>query len=383
MWLYPNEGGTQDYLQPSATSIGKQTLMLEFDDLQDNRNNYYAKLIHCNYDWTKSRLMDLDFLQNYNEYSLNDYSFSNTTYSHYVHYRFEVPPVKITGNYLLVVYRDDISNLILSKRMMVFDNQIDITQNNQFMGLTNINRASQQFNFILDYGDDQLINPTDNVHVNMRQNQRWDNAKTDLRPTYVRENDKQIDYQFLDDSWTFNGGNEFRFADFRSLTHPGQNTGRIIKTTKPNELYLAIDKPRGDEAYSQYNDLDGNYIVDNTDYGEANVTGSYLYIDFTLKTETPYNGDVYVVGKFNDYQRTDDNKMKYNEATSSYQCQQYVKQGRYDYQYILQSKTESPDAIEGSHYETENVYEVAIYYRPFTPNADLLIGYYLIPVNPR
>ncbi len=59
--LYPSMGGTQDFLQPSSTQVSKQNLLLEFDDLQDQRSNYYAKLIHCNYDWTKSQLMDLDF----------------------------------------------------------------------------------------------------------------------------------------------------------------------------------------------------------------------------------------------------------------------------------------------------------------------------------
>jgi hypothetical protein len=39
--------------------------------------------------------------------------------------------------------------------------------------------------------------------------------------------------------------------------------------------------------------------------------------------------------------------------------------------------------MEGSHFETENLYEVLIYNRPFKPNADILVGYYPIPVNPR
>src|SRR5277367_867288 len=53
--LYPNMGGAQDFLQPSSTAVQKQNLLLEFDDIQDQRNNYYVKLIHCNYDWTKSQ----------------------------------------------------------------------------------------------------------------------------------------------------------------------------------------------------------------------------------------------------------------------------------------------------------------------------------------
>ena len=381
--LYPNLGGVQDILQPSSTSLYQQNLLLEFDDLQDQRSNYYAKLIHCNYDWTKSQLMDLDFMDNYNEYPFTDYQLSSNTHVRYIHYRFQVPPIKLPGNYLLIVYRDDITNLILARRMMIYDNQIGLAKDDQFLGSGTLNRALQQFNFVLDYGDIQILNPMETVHVNMRQNQRWDNAKFNLQPSFLRDDQSELEYKSQDDSRQFNGGNEFRFADFRSLTYPGQNTGQINKAAKPYELYLAVDAPRGDGAYAQYKDLDGGYIIDNLDYGEPAITGNYLYVNFTLKSETPYDGDVYVVGKFNDYQRTDENKMRYNSSSHAYESRQFVKQGWYDYQYLVDSKNSSPLVIEGSHYETENVYEITIYNRPFKPNADLLIGYYLTPVNPR
>jgi hypothetical protein len=381
--LYPNLGGAQDFLQSPAAAFDQQNLLLEFDDLQDQRSNYYAKLVHCNYDWTKSQLTDLDFMNNFNEYPFTDYQLSNNTHVRYIHYRLQVPQVKLPGNYVLVVYRDDASNIILSRRMMVFDSQIGLTKDDQFSGAGTLNRALQQFNFILDYGDIQILNPTETVHVNMRQNQRWDNAKFNVAPSFVRDEQSQLEFKSQDDSRQFDGGNEFRFADFRSLTYPGQNTGRIDKSTKPYELYLLTDVPRGEAFYSQYRDLDGGYIIDNLDYGEPDITGNYLYVNFTLKADNPYDGDVYLVGRFNDFQRSNENKMRYNSSIHAYESRQFVKQGWYDYQYVIESKGTTRPSIEGSHFETENVYEIAIYNRPFRPNADLLVGYYLIPVNPR
>ncbi len=381
--LYPNMGGTQDFLQPATTSVAKQNLLLEFDDLQDQRNNYYAKLIHCNYDWTKSQLTDLDFMDNYNEYTFTDYTQSSNTHVRYIHYKFQVPEVKLTGNYLLIVYRNDPSDLILSKRMMIYDTQIGLSKDDQLIGANTLDPGMQQFNFVLDYGDIEILNPTESVHVNIRQNQRWDNAKYNIQPSFVRDDQNELEYKSMDNSRQFSGGNEYRFVDFRSLSYPGQNTGKINKTIKPYELYVMIDKPRGDGVYSQTKDIDGNYIIDNTDYGEPTTTGNYLYVNFTLKSETQWDGDVYLVGKFNDYRRTDENKMKYNTSTGVYESRQYVKQGYYDYQYVLVSKNMPIDTIEGAHFETENVYEVAIYNHPFQPNADLLIGYYLVPLNSR
>src|SRR5882672_11302897 len=78
--LYSDHGGTQDNLLPAVAPLGQMDLALEFDDLQASRNNYYVKIIHCNYDWTKSILMDLDFMSDYNETTLNDYSLSSSTH---------------------------------------------------------------------------------------------------------------------------------------------------------------------------------------------------------------------------------------------------------------------------------------------------------------
>src|SRR5688572_9772922 len=54
-------------VEPAVTSLGKWDLLLEFDDLRNQQDSYYAKVIHCNYDWSKSDLQDLDFMTVYNE----------------------------------------------------------------------------------------------------------------------------------------------------------------------------------------------------------------------------------------------------------------------------------------------------------------------------
>jgi hypothetical protein len=58
--LYSGLGNSRENLRPAVVPLQQQSLVLEFDDLQENSSDYYVKLIHCNYDWTKSTLMDLD-----------------------------------------------------------------------------------------------------------------------------------------------------------------------------------------------------------------------------------------------------------------------------------------------------------------------------------
>src|SRR5689334_3747924 len=48
-------------------------LVLEFDDLSGQFEGYRAKIIHCNADWTKSNLNDIEFTYEFNEYPISDY----------------------------------------------------------------------------------------------------------------------------------------------------------------------------------------------------------------------------------------------------------------------------------------------------------------------
>ena len=92
-------------------------------------------------------------------------------------------------------------------------------------------------------------------------------------------------------------------------------------------------------------------------------------------------GDLYLLGAYNGWALNQDNKMMYSQGMYSQRI--LLKQGFYNYQYWVDSGEAGGNQVEGNHFQTENLYDVFVYYRPFQPNADLLIGYFVIPVNPR
>jgi hypothetical protein len=381
--VHPAYNDPQANLEPAVTKLGEWNLMLEFDDLRDQRDNYYVKIIHCNYDWTRSALMDLDFLNEFNEFPISNFEFSVDTHIPYVHYWISLPPVKLPGNYLAVVYRgSDKSDVILTKRFMVFDTRVNVANERNLIGAGNIASLNQQMNFTVNYGNLEVINPLENIKVSIRQNQRWDNMATDIRPSFVREIEKQLEYRFFDEAKMFKGGNEFRFFDLRSLNNPGRNVDRVNRSVKPYEVFIARDKSRADEVYSQLPDLNGGFIPANLDYADDAFT-NYAQVNFTLSAAQPYRGNVYVTGGFNYWNLTEENRMRYDSLNKSYRARVLLKQGWYDYQYLIQSPTLPAYFFEGSHYETENFYEIFVYYRPFQPKADLLIGYVRLEKNPR
>ena len=381
--LFPASNHPEAGLQPAVTPFDQYNLMLQFDDLNTQRDSYYAKIVHCNYDWTKSTLMDLNFLGEYNEFPINNFEYSTDTHLPYVHYWLQLPRVKLPGNYLLIVYRgSNKEDLILSKRFIVFDKQVILGGERNLVGASEIARINQQLNFTMNYKNLEVINPLENIKVVVRQNHRWDLMATDVRPSFVREIEKQMEYRFFDDAQMFKGWNEFRFFDMRSLISPGRNVASVDKTVKPFEVYVQPDKSRGHEVYSQYLDMNGGYVLGNYDYRDFSFT-NYAYVNFTLLSKAKLEGDVYVVGNFHQWNYDRENLMKYDSVRKEYYARILLKQGWYDYQYVLRSKELPPYFLEGSFFETENVYEIFVYYRAYQPNADLLVGYQRLEKNPR
>lgn len=380
--LYPRFGESRNNLRPAVVPIQNQNLLLEFDDLQAERSNYYVKLINCNVDWSKSSLMDLDFLSDYNEFPITEYDLSSNVSIPYVHYYFQLPAVKLPGNYLLVIYREsDENDILLTRRFMIYGNEATIFQDNLLQGQGTLYASNQQLNFKVNYSRLDIINPMETVHAVIRQNQRWDNVRLHVKPSFIREDKRELEYRFFDPDNQFMAGNEFRFVDFRSLNYPGQNTGRIDRSKRPFDLWVQTDKSREDQAYAIYSDLNGNFVIENQDYRDAALSGDYVFVTFTLAV-SPVNGSIYLLGAMNNWSHSAESKMSFRKDRNVYETTLLLKQGLYNYQYWVESDKKNGFQIEGSHYQTENIYEIFIYYRPFRPNTDLLIGYYPIQVNP-
>ncbi|NJM26472.1 MAG: DUF5103 domain-containing protein [Bacteroidia bacterium] len=380
--LHPDTGSPQANLEPAVTEISRMNLLLEFDDLSEQSSSYSIRLIHCNRDWSKSALQDLDFLIQFNSFPILEYAYSINTHIPYIHYQVALPPVKLPGNYVVAVYRDEDKNaVVLTRRFMVYRQQVTFSRERNMVGAGSVADAYQQVNFKVNYNGLDVMNPLQNLSVNMRQNFRWDNQRMSMPPSFVRESERTLEFRYFDKSNMFRGGNEFRWFDIRSLNYPGRNVARVERAQKPYEVFAAFDKPRDTEAYAQYAEMNGQYYVNNLDVNDV-AAANYAYVNFTLLT-APVEGSVHVMGAFNNWSVDNNTRMAYDAARQGYTWRTLLKQGIYDYQYGFVSNDQPADFLEGSHYQTENEYEVFVYYRPFQPNADLLVGYFRFSENAR
>ncbi|MEM8895644.1 MAG: type IX secretion system plug protein domain-containing protein [Bacteroidota bacterium] len=348
-------------------------LLLQFDELYYDFSDYFFKIIRANADWKKSIMPELEYLFEYNEFPIVNYDYSQNTKIPYTSYRVELPKVKQTGNYLLAVYRrNDGEQLVLTKRFVVFTNNVEI---NSVFGNNLINRSNpkkHRFEFSINYGSLESFSPVQDFSIVIRQNQRWDNALTTFAPSMIREDIGIMEFQGFAGENSMDAGNEFRFFDLRGYTYRGQNIGEINRGKEMTSASLLVDQNRSNQAYSIIQDRNGKYFNQTLEPGASAFEQDYMKTKFTLNVPKQ-KSDIYVVGHFNLWQRNKRSKMTFNKNSDNYSVEILMRQGYYDYMYWLDS--DEPWQVEGSYFETENQYELLVYYRPPGTQFDYLVGY--------
>lgn len=375
-----------DYSAPLLALQGGGQLELSFDDLDGDQKRYSLSFVHCNADWTPSNLMVSEYLDGFHEMNILNSAYAMNTFQKYTHYSIVFPQGDTqqntsflkSGNYLMYVYVDgDKDNLAFTRRLMVFDNKASITANfRQEIGGSN-QFNNQHIDFTISSNGYDITNPYRDMHVVIVQNNRWDNAVTNIKPTFLGNN--QFIYS-LDDATTFRGGNEFRYFDIRSTRFLTERVREFYKDKDlRNHAVLQKDELRATKPYLFYNDFNGNFLIKNREaLADLEIEGDYVYVEFFLPYPVPEaNGNFYVMGKLTDWRMNKLSKMTYNYTRMGYETNLYLKQGFYNYIYVLSSDTKKggdESITEGSHWDTENDYNIYVYHRKFGTAYDQLIG---------
>ncbi|SEG04586.1 type IX secretion system plug protein [Algoriphagus boritolerans] len=384
--LFPQGAQQDSQLDAPVVSLSdSRQLVLLFDDIAYDPEQYSAKLIHCDADWKQSALRNNDFSVNFNEFNIQEYSYSVNTRIPYIHYAFTIPRVTKSGNYVVKVYRNrDEKEVILTRRFMVYEELFTVGASIVPPTQSEERRALQQVNVAVNYSKVDLIDPTTQVKVVIRQNQRWDNAKFLAKPTFLNQSSKSIRYEPFDGSNTFRAGNEFRFVDLRFIRATGVNIAEVKVEETVILANTLVDRPRPGGTYSQYLDLNGQYIVFTNDRpgGDPEVESEYIYTTFYLQADP--GRDIVMLGALTAWGKSPESKMVYDPKSGLYSTSILTKQGWYDYQFGFPTANGyESDPIEGSFFETENEYEVLVYYRALGSRYDQLVGYVYLHPNRR
>lgn len=363
-----------------AIELNNGSLRLEFDDADADVTNYYYTITHCNADWTPTQgLAFTDYINGFQEEQINEFQYSLGVVVPYTHYTLTLPNQNTkflkSGNYVIKVFPfGEPDNILFTRRFIIVQNNVVMESNihRASMGSDLIN--SQELSLTLRYPNLQINSPERELKVLVLQNGRWQSGQWAKQPTFAGPN--FLTYQGFG-MFNFPGGKEFRSIDSRSLRFSSINTEQVIETKKSWKVIQKPDFPRTNEAYMFYRDLNGFYFIDGYTLQNKTIQTDYAEVYLTLKTQQRGDGDVYILGRFNDFVPSEQCKMSYNKSQGQYEGMLLLKQGFYDYQYALvKPKSNKVDftALEGSSYDTDNDYQILVYYRPFGAFYDQVIG---------
>lgn len=367
-------------LSPPLLKLNQgEHLMLSFDDLDADGKQYSFTIVHCDADWKPSDLDQYQYIDGYYDDYLDQFSFSANTFVPYTHYKLEFPTEdmkpKISGNYYLKIYLDDPDSLYFTRRFMVLTQKVNVKGTIKQATQIDDRNYKQEVDFEILTGNYQIVNPYRDLKVIITQNGRWDNAISTLKPKMVVSN--KIDYNY-DYENVFDGGNEFRKVDIKSLNYYTENIQKIEYTTDGYDVFLIPAQKKTFKVYKTVEDINGKMKIKTEDRSDSDIQSEYVNVHFFLPFPGPlFDGSIYIIGALTDWRYSNMSKMEYDYTKKGYQKTLLLKQGYYEYQYIIRydnEKTGDVSLIEGNHWETENDYTIYVYNREPGNFYDSLIG---------
>ncbi len=364
---------------PIIALKSNEQLLFSFDDLKGGSKIYWYAIEHCTSDWKPSRLSTMDYLESLSEDRIQDYKYSFGTLQKYTHYQLTLPNSqirpKISGNYLLKVYEDgNLKKPVISQRLYVVENIVTIAVDVVPSQQVSLRFSNQKINFTI-YHNIAIQNPYTDLKAIVMQNGNPETAIVNTRPSFIKQG--SLAYNDLNTN-DFPGGNEFRKFDIRSLRYKAENVQDIIKDSIINVI-LFNDPAASKAKYSNLVDENGDFFIRNNEGREPETDSDYAGVGFTLNATLPSkNGEAYVVGRFNNYLLNESSRLTYDPSRKKYYGNIFLKQGLYDYKYIWLDKDSGktdPTAFEGSFFETNNSYQVYVYYRKPGSRWEELIGF--------
>ena len=329
----------QDWLSPAVMKLkGDDVLNIGFDELSHDYHRYVYRLERCEADWTTSEeLFESDWLEGFNNNVIDDYVRSINTTVPYTHYKLQIPNdrcrVKLSGNYRLHIAEDGTDEDIATVEFMVTEQSMVLSMAVTTNTDIDLNETHQQVSFGLKYGQLLVTSPQDQIQTVVMQNAREDNWRRNVRPSDVSQNGLEWQHRR---ALIFDGGNEYRKFEILDPSHPTLGIEHVNWDGRNYHAQPYISEPRLNYLFDK--DANGAFYIRNSDNFENDFGSDYVWVDYRLKAPQLTDGHIVI---------------------------NLQKLGYYSYQYlwVKDDGTTHPLPSEGNFYETENRYQILIYYK--------------------
>ena len=375
--VYP--GG--DWSATPVVQMGTDNFIeISFDELSHDYHRYAYRIIHCNADWTRSDMNELEYLDGFSENDIDNGEQSVSTLTLYTHYKFSLPNekvnLKLSGNYAVEVFdRDGNGEVLLTACFMMLEEKVSIEGSVTATTDIDYKQTNQQINFDIKTLGINIIQPLSELKVYVQQNHRRDNEVHNIMPMLVTPG--LIRYEHNKDL-IFEAGNEYRRFEMTSYKYAGLGVYKISYFQPFYNVELMPSETRL-KGYVYDKDQNGRFLIHSQDAMDDLTCSDYFLVHFSIPMENPVlDGGIFLNGYLVDNRLGLNSKMVYSPERKAYEKTLLLKQGTYNYQYLFRPAKggkATPLRIEGSYWETENEYQVYVYYRPSGERYDRLIGF--------
>lgn len=357
----------------------EEKLILKFDDLTNSSQIYRYTLKHYDRNWQDDGLFFTEYANGSLNGLVDTFEYSFNTYQKYTHYELTFPndkmKPKISGNFALIVYKDTVDKPIVTKRFSVVESSVEVSLNISRYSDSRKPNNNQRVEVQVIGNGQNITSNVNSMSLNVIQNNNYNFGVFNEKPTSTLGN--QLLFQQM--SLIFPGNNEFYYFDNKNIDIAADMVAGTENLNGENHTYLhpVWAYPLN---YQYQPDVDGAFYFRRNDNGterDASKEGDYSWVYFYLDSEK-ISKDLYILGGFNDFVPDKESLMHYDENSKKYVAKIYLKQGFYNY--IIATKNSENELlnfgeINGSFWQTENLYQAFIYYTPFGKNYDGLLGY--------
>ena len=375
----------KNWLSPAVMRLGSNDVLnIGFDELSHDYHRYIYRVEHCEADWTPSTsLFESDWLEGFNNNPIDDYDLSVNTTVAYTHYKFQIPNdrmrLRMSGNYRIRIYDEEEDK----REVMTIDFCVTEQSMPLAMAITtntdiDTNVSHQQVSLTLNYGVARVTDPANQLRVVVMQNGREDNWKVNPKPTILTGSGAEWQHSR---ELIFDAGNEYRKYEVLDVSHPTMGIDHIHWNGEDYEVYPFIDEPRPNYLYDE--DANGSFFIRNSDNWQIETTCEYVWVIYRMKCPPLLDGQMVIDGWWTTDANPKSYEMEYDKNTGMYTARVLQKQGYYSYQYLWKqpdgSKRFAPS--EGSFYQTENRYQVLVYYRGINDITWRLTAFRQLDIN--
>ncbi len=383
-------GVAENFMAPPVIRMNSSDrLIISFDEIGEDNSYLQYRLIHCNSDWQPSRLIESEYIDGFNNIDIDDFAFSSNTFVHYVNYHIEIPdpaaPLLASGNYLLQVFDpDEPDETLLQTRFSVSENIIPVAASVSLRTDRGVNNGWQQLSVLVDREGFDTGNPYSDISIEIVQN--LDETSTRRLHNPIRTDKDRIVYEHAPEL-IFPAGNEYRRFETVSTAFPGMNVDSVKYIEPVYNFWVKMDEERADRNYAFDRTQHGRFIVREYNASDSDIGADYVMVNFTLDFPESASQDIYVDGEMTHGKFDDFNRMRYDRESGLYKLAMPLKQGAYNYRYVMLPRNNpagarpDPAPIEGNKSETGNEYRVLIWFHPPGARADRLLSATVVNFN--